>query len=70
MKMFFLSLFFLPFLYNGKNRTNPGAVKYTNEKSNTIEAPGANHARWNTLLQKNVLKNGNVNYRGFQKDSK
>ncbi|MFV8351821.1 DUF547 domain-containing protein [Flavobacterium sp. XS2P14] len=70
MKMFFLSLIFLPFFSSGKNGTNPEAVKFINEKSNTAEASGVNHARWNALLQKNVLKNGNVNYRGFQKDSK
>lgn len=70
MKMFFLSLLFLPFLSCGKNKKNPEAVKFDNVKIITLEASGINHARWNALLQKNVLNNGNVNYRGFQKDSK
>ena len=70
MKMFFLSLFFLPFFSSGKNGTYPETVKFTNEKIIITEATGVNHARWNALLQKNVSENGNVNYRGFQKDSK
>lgn len=70
MKMFFLSLFFLPFFSSGKNGTYPETVKFTNEKIIITDATGVNHARWNALLQKNVSENGNVNYRGFQKDSK
>lgn len=68
--MFILSLLFLPFLSCGKNEKNPETPKLANIKVVTIEATGVNHARWNSLLQKNVLKNGNVNYKGFQKDSK
>ena len=68
--MFFLSLLILPFFFFGKNKKNSEAVKFDNVKIITSEASGVNHARWNALLQKNVLNNGNVNYGGFQKDSK
>lgn len=33
------------------------------------EAVVINHSNWNTLLQKNVLKSGLVNYKGFKRDS-
>ena len=70
MKIFILFLLFLPFFSCGKNEKNPETAKLANVKAIIIEATGVNHARWNALLQKNVLKNGNVNYKGFQKDSK
>jgi hypothetical protein len=46
------------------------AVKFTYEEKHHHRAPGVNHARWNTLLQKKCFKNGNVNYKGFQKTVK
>ncbi|MDG2433770.1 DUF547 domain-containing protein [Flavobacterium sp.] len=57
-------------------KTTPEAVVAAVAKTKTMvaeskmEAAAINHANWNSLLQKNVSKNGTVNYKGFQKDSK
>ncbi|MGO4817653.1 DUF547 domain-containing protein [Flavobacterium sp. W22_SRS_FP1] len=70
MKMFFISLLLLPFLYCGKSGQNNKIpdLAYPINTSETIQS--ADHAKWNILLQKNVSKNGIVDYKGFQKDSK
>lgn len=70
MKMFFISLLLLPFLSCGKSGQNTKIpdLAYPITSSETIQS--ADHAKWNILLQKNVSKNGIVDYKGFQKDSK
>ncbi len=68
--MFFISLLLLPFLSCGKSGQNTKIpdLAYPITSSETIQS--ADHAKWNILLQKNVSKNGIVDYKGFQKDSK
>jgi hypothetical protein len=50
----------------------PIKVAINTGKSKDLETQSAviNHSNWNTLLQKNVSKNGTVNYKGFQKTVK
>jgi hypothetical protein len=48
--------------------TTPVATVKT-EVTPKAEAVAINHSNWNTLLQKNVLKSGLVNYKGFKQDS-
>ena len=50
--------------------TTTAAKTQTKSAEPKSEAAVINHATWNTLLQKNVSKNGTVNYKGFQKDGK
>ncbi|MEZ7498126.1 DUF547 domain-containing protein [Flavobacterium sp. Arc3] len=70
MKKYFLTLLLLPLLSCGKNKTNPEIPTKAYQTTTTADDQSMNHAKWNTLLQKNVSKDGNVNYKGFQKDSK
>lgn len=73
MKTFFLSLLLLPLISCGKTESKTEIPKqaYTTTTSTTITiAASIDHAQWNTLLQKHVSKSGNVDYKGFQKDSK
>ncbi|SEA67813.1 Protein of unknown function, DUF547 [Flavobacterium gillisiae] len=70
MKTYFLTLLLLPLLSCGKNKDNNEIPTAAYQTTTTADAQTMNHAKWNTLLQKNVSKNGNVNYKGFQKDSK
>jgi len=70
MKKYFLTLLLLPLLSCGKNKNNPEVPTKAYQNTTTAGAQSMNHAKWNTLLQKNVSKDGNVNYKGFQKDSK
>lgn len=53
----------------GKNKEQ---VKLTSTStvSEKILDEATDHNKWNALLQKNVSKNGTVNYKGFQKDGK
>lgn len=61
----------LPFISCGKTKND--AIETADQKQELV-APVAtktlDHANWNALLQKNVTKNGNVNYKAFQRDSK
>lgn len=69
MKKYLLILLLLPLLSCGKNKINAKIpTKAFQTTTTTADTPSLNHARWNVLLQKNVSKNGNVNYKGFQKD--
>ncbi len=73
MKTFFLSLLLLPLISCGKteSKTEIPTQAYTTTTATTITiAASIDHAQWNTLLQKHVSKSGNVDYKGFQKDSK
>lgn len=70
MKKYFLTLLLLPLLSCGKNKNNPEIPISAYQTVVATAAPTINHAKWNVLLQKNVAKNGTVNYKGFQKDSK
>ena len=70
MKKYFLTLLFLPLLSCGKNKNNPEIPITAHQTATTINDQTMNHGKWNALLQKNVSKNGNVNYPAFQKDSK
>jgi hypothetical protein len=70
MKIFFISLLLLPVLCCGENTstTEIPDLAYPTTISATTQA--ADHSKWNVLLQKNVSKNGIVDYKGFKKDSK
>jgi hypothetical protein len=70
MKKYFLTLLLLPLLSCGKNKNNSDIPTAAFQTSTTANAKSINHAKWNLLLQNNVSKNGLVNYKGFQKDSK
>jgi len=69
MKKYLLTLLLLPLLSCAKNKnTEVPTIAY--QTTTTADAKNINHSKWNVLLQKNVSKNGTVNYKGFQKDSK
>jgi hypothetical protein len=71
MKKYFIILILLPLLSCGKTKHNqeiPTAADQTTTATAGFQS--INHAKWNALLQKNVSKNGDVNYKAFQKDSK
>lgn len=53
----------------GKNKEQ---VKLTSTStvSEKVLDEATDHNKWNALLQKNVSKDGTVNYKGFQKDGK
>jgi hypothetical protein len=70
MKKYFLTLLLLPLLSCAKNKDDSEITNKANQITTTVDAQSMNHAKWNVLLQKNVSKNGNVNYKAFQKDSK
>jgi hypothetical protein len=70
MRIFFISLLLLPFLSCGNNKNNTGIPDLAYPTTISETAQSANHTKWNVLLQKNVSKNGIVDYKGFQKDSK
>lgn len=71
MKKYFIILILLPLLSYGKTNSNPEIPTAPYQTTTAAaEFQSINHAKWNALLQKNVSKNGNVNYKGFQKDSK
>jgi len=53
---------------NNKNTSEFPAEAFQNDSS--MDTPSINHSKWNSLLQKNVSKAGNVNYKGFEQDSK
>ena len=69
MKTYFLPLLLLPLLSCGKNKDNTEIPAATYQTTTTAVDQSMNHSKWNALLQKNVSKNGNVNYKAFQKDS-
>lgn len=70
MKTFFLSLLLLPLISCGKTESKTEIPTQAYTTTTAATAASIDHAQWNTLLQKNVSKNGNVDYKGFQKDSK
>lgn len=70
MKKYFLTLLLLPLLSCAKNKDNSEITNKAYQITTTVDAQSMNHAKWNVLLQKNVSKNGNVNYKAFQKDGK
>lgn len=73
MKKYFLTLLLLPLLSCGKTKDNAEVSTksfQTTTATAAAEAPSMSHDKWNALLQKNVSKSGNVNYKAFQKDSK
>jgi hypothetical protein len=70
MRIFFISLLLLPFLSCGKNKSNNEIPDLAYPTTILATTQSTDHAKWNVLLQKNVSKNGIVDYKGFQKDSK
>jgi len=70
MKIFFISLLLLPLLCCGKNTSTTAIPDLAYPTSISETAQTTDHSKWNILLQKNVSKNGIVDYKGFQKDSK
>jgi hypothetical protein len=70
MKKYLLALILLPLLSCAKNKDNSEVLIPAYQTTTTAATQSMNHAKWNALLQKNVSKNGNVNYKAFQKDSK
>ena len=70
MKKYIVTLFLLPLIACAKNKNQLENPKTVQQITTNIDIPATNHARWNSLLQKYVSKNGKVNYAGFQKDSK
>jgi hypothetical protein len=69
MKKYFLTLLLLPLLSCAKNK-NPEIPVIAYQTTTTADVKSVSHSKWNELLQKHVSKNGTVNYKGFQKDSK
>lgn len=69
MNKYLLALILLPLLSCAKNKDNSKIPTAAYQTSTAVTAPTNNHAKWNVLLQKNVSKNGIVNYKSFQKDS-
>jgi len=70
MKKYFLILLLLPLLSCGKN-SNSASLPPAAYQSTALETiKNLDHAKWDALLHRNVSKNGNVNYKGFQRDSK
>lgn len=69
MKKYFLTLLLLPLIACGKNKNNTETAAPIKQSFTTEISQSINHGKWNALLQKNVSKNGNVNYKGFLKDS-
>jgi hypothetical protein len=69
MKKYFLTLLLLPLLSCAKSKNNTEIPTQVQQTIATADASSMNHAKWNALLQKNVSKNGTVNYKAFKKDS-
>lgn len=69
MKKYLIILILLPMLSCGKNKEQ---VKLTSTStvSEKVLDETTDHNKWNALLQKNVSKDGTVNYKAFQKDGK
>lgn len=63
---------FLPLLSCAKTKSEAAATsaKAISEVQVPLNVNSMDHAKWNTLLQKNVSKSGKVNYGAFKKDSK
>jgi hypothetical protein len=70
MRTFFISLLLLPLLSYGKSTSTTEIPNIDYQTTNVETAQNMDHSKWNVLLQKNVSKNGTVDYKGFQKDSK
>jgi hypothetical protein len=70
MKKYFLALLLLPLLSCGNNNKKPGTPSAAYQNTTDEVAQRISHTEWDALLQKNVSRNGNVNYKAFQKDSK
>jgi hypothetical protein len=70
MRLFFISLLLLPLLSCGRNTNTTGIPDLAYPTTVLETAQSADHAKWNALLQKNVSKDGTVDYKGFQKDNK
>ncbi|EIA08564.1 DUF547 domain-containing protein [Flavobacterium frigoris] len=70
MRTFFISLLLLPLLSCGKSTSTTEIPDLAYQTTNMETAQSMDHSKWNVLLQKNVSKNGIVDYKGFQKDSK
>lgn len=70
MKKYFIILILIPLLSCGKSKYSTEIPKnaYQTRTAGT-DLQSISHANWNALLQKNVSKNGNVNYKTFLKDS-
>ncbi|TDE05772.1 DUF547 domain-containing protein [Flavobacterium sandaracinum] len=69
MKKYLLTLLLLPLLSCAKNKDNTEIPAAAYQTTVIADAVSMNHAKWDALLQKNVSKNGNVNYKAFKKDS-
>lgn len=69
MKKYLIILILLPIISQGKNKESIKVDPTPSTIENTVD-DNITHNRWNTLLQKNVSKDGTVNYKAFQKDSK
>jgi hypothetical protein len=70
MKKFLLSLLLIPLLSCAKSENKLAIPNEAYPTTTEQAAAKIDHSQWNALLQKNVSKSGNVNYKGFQKDSK
>jgi hypothetical protein len=69
MKKCFILLLLIPLLSCGKTKNNAEIPAEAYQTNGSAVVPSINHSKWNALLQKNVSKQGIVNYNGFQKDS-
>jgi hypothetical protein len=69
MKKLAIIMAFVPLLLCAKNVKSVPVKKHitTSEISSTSQK--MNHQQWNELLQKHVSPQGNVDYKGFQKDA-
>ncbi|TDD95593.1 DUF547 domain-containing protein [Flavobacterium cellulosilyticum] len=68
-KKIVLLLAFIPFISCANNSSTIPEIAYGTPREITSDAKTINHSQWNDLLQKHVSTNGNVDYKGFQKDA-
>lgn len=69
MKKIVLILALLPFISCAKNNNTIPEIAFGTHKEITTGGKTIDHKQWNDLLQKHVSSKGNVDYKGFKKDS-
>uniref|UniRef100_UPI00404B6193 DUF547 domain-containing protein n=1 Tax=Flavobacterium sp. TaxID=239 RepID=UPI00404B6193 len=67
MKQFIYLLFLLPLFSCGNTNREFSDLAFDSEKNT---ASNIDHSKWDVLLKKHVSNQGNVDYKGFQKDAK
>jgi hypothetical protein len=70
MKKYIVSLLLLPLLSCGNNKSKTEIPAKAYQIATSVGSSSINHSKWDALLEKHVSKNGSVNYKAFQQDSK